>query len=257
MIYITGDTHSYFDRFTMQNFPEQKEMTKKDIVIILGDFGGVWCRKENQKAMKTESHILDELDKRSFTTIFIPGNHENYERLMSNEFPEKEWHGGRVKEIRPSIFMLMRGEMFELEGKKFFAFGGASSHDIQDGILDYEDPLWRKKARRMDANGKYMYRVKGLSWWAEELPSPEEKTHAIHVLDKNNWQCDYVLTHESPASDVILLGQGFYKPDDFSKWLEEIRCKLNYKHWFCGHYHENKNINMTDHLLYEQIIRIL
>ena len=41
MIYITGDCHSNFERFIPRNFPEQKEMTKDDYVIICGDFGGV------------------------------------------------------------------------------------------------------------------------------------------------------------------------------------------------------------------------
>ena len=38
---------------------------------------------------------LDELDRRSFTTLFIPGNHENYARLMSDEFQTADWHGGK------------------------------------------------------------------------------------------------------------------------------------------------------------------
>ena len=42
MVYITGDCHSDFRRFSTKNFPEQKEMTKDDYVIICGDFGGVW-----------------------------------------------------------------------------------------------------------------------------------------------------------------------------------------------------------------------
>ena len=43
MIYITGDTHGEFKyRFNTENFPEQREMTKDDYVIICGDFGGVW-----------------------------------------------------------------------------------------------------------------------------------------------------------------------------------------------------------------------
>jgi len=41
MIYITGDTHSNFTRFT-----EDNEMTKNDYVIICGDFGGVWTFEE-------------------------------------------------------------------------------------------------------------------------------------------------------------------------------------------------------------------
>lgn len=42
MIYITGDTHSDFTRFSTDKFPIQSEMTKNDYVIICGDFGGVW-----------------------------------------------------------------------------------------------------------------------------------------------------------------------------------------------------------------------
>lgn len=253
MIFITGDTHSDFDRFQQSCFPEQKEMTKEDYVIILGDFGGVWYPEKNQKAFKREQHNLDELDSRSFTTLFIPGNHENYQRLMSDEFPVKEWHGGLVKEIRPSVLMLMRGEMFDIEGSKFFAFGGAPSHDISDGILDVNDPQWQKKARKLEKQQKYMYRVKGLSWWEEEIPSEKEKMHALKTLVDYHWKCDYVLTHEGPASDVIMIGR---RVNDFSIWLETVRGRLHYKHWFFGHHHMNKNINTKEHVLYEQIVRI-
>ena len=30
----------------------------------------------------------------------------------------------------------------------------------------------------------------------------------------------------------------------------------NYKKWFFGHYHDNKNVNDKEILIYEQIIRI-
>lgn len=57
MIYITGDTHAEFKhRFNMENFPEQKEMTKDDYVIICGDFGGVW---DVGWESKTEKYWLD------------------------------------------------------------------------------------------------------------------------------------------------------------------------------------------------------
>lgn len=42
MIYITGDTHADFTRFSTDKFSIQKEMTKEDYIIICGDFGGVW-----------------------------------------------------------------------------------------------------------------------------------------------------------------------------------------------------------------------
>lgn len=58
-------------------------------------------------------------------------NHENFDRLMA--YPVEEWHGGKIQRIRPSVIHLMRGQVFELEEKKLFTFGGASSHDIDMG----------------------------------------------------------------------------------------------------------------------------
>ena len=42
MIFVTGDCHGNFERFKPKYFPEQAQMTKRDIVICAGDFGGVW-----------------------------------------------------------------------------------------------------------------------------------------------------------------------------------------------------------------------
>ena len=39
MIWVTGDTHGdWIHRVNMDSFPEQREMSKDDYVIILGDF---------------------------------------------------------------------------------------------------------------------------------------------------------------------------------------------------------------------------
>ena len=98
MIYITGDTHSDFSRFTEENFPIQSEMTKDDYVIICGDFGGVWTSEEESSR---EKDVLDWLDNKSFTTLFVDGNHENYTRLYN--YPIEEWKGGKVHKIRDSV----------------------------------------------------------------------------------------------------------------------------------------------------------
>ncbi len=44
------------------------------------------------------------------------------------------------------------------QGETFFTMGGASGHNIQDGILEPDDPLFKKKCQRLDASGA-MYRV--------------------------------------------------------------------------------------------------
>lgn len=112
MIYITGDCHNNFERFNTRNFPEQKEMTKDDYVIICGDFGGVW-NKDGESKMETSA--LDWLDGKAFTTLFVDGNHENFDRLYA--YPVEMWHGGKAHKIRPSVIHLMRGQIFELEEK--------------------------------------------------------------------------------------------------------------------------------------------
>lgn len=254
MIYMTGDCHTDFRRFQRSIFPEQREMTKEDTMIIAGDFGGIWFQPGDLSSRKAEDHNLDELDARSFTTVFVPGNHENYTRLMSDEFPVKTWKGGLVKEIRPTVLMLMRGEMYEIEGRRVFAFGGASSHDVQDGILDMADPGWKEKAKNLKRRKKYYYRVKGLSWWEEELPSEEEMRHGIETLEKYHWFADYVVTHCAPTSVQALAGP--FQSDILTDYLEEIRQKLDYTRWFFGHYHDNRQVTKKDILLYEQIVRI-
>ena len=52
MIYVTGDCHGDYRRFNTAVFPEQKEMTKDDVVIILGDFGLVWDYSGENKTEK-------------------------------------------------------------------------------------------------------------------------------------------------------------------------------------------------------------
>ena len=78
MIFITGDTHGDLRRFSTDAFYEQREMTKDDYAIILGDFGMVWDYKGESKY---EKNWLDWLESKSFTTLFIDGNHENHDRL--------------------------------------------------------------------------------------------------------------------------------------------------------------------------------
>ncbi len=133
MIYATGDTHGNFQRFAPEHFPEQAGMTKEDYMIICGDFGGVW------DGGKKEERNLDWLEDLPFTTLFISGNHENFDLLR--KYPTEEWNGGKIQRIRPHVIHLMRGQIFDLQGYSFFTMGGARSHDIEDGILNPKHPI--------------------------------------------------------------------------------------------------------------------
>ena len=137
-------------------------------------------------------HWLDWLDAKLFTTLFVSGNHENFDLLAA--FPKEEWHGGIIQRVRPSVIHLTRGQVYDIEGKKFFIMGGASSHDISGGILEPDDPEFRKKRRRLESSGA-LYRVNHRSWWAEELPSEKEYQTAQANLERHGWAVEYIITH--------------------------------------------------------------
>ena len=293
-IYVTGDTHGsqpfsrhsvdgYMRRFNTATFPEQRNLGKEDFVIICGDFGGVWdtdrfCVRESH----SEKEGLDWLEQKPFTTLFIPGNHENYDRLTgcTNErlldswfyakmppeekeklrrgYPREEWHGGHVRVLRPSVLMLERGEIFTIGGKSCFAFGGARSHDIRDGILDpadYPDKKAFQKAYRIRSCG--MIRVRGVSWWDAEMPSEEEMDRGrrnVEAFMKQHVKIDFVFTHDAPASDKLYLGCD--GTDELNRYLESLRDIMEYGGWYYGHMHDNRRVLPKSFLLYEQIVRI-
>ena len=243
MIYITGDTHGGFQRFGNKYFPPQKHMSREDYVIITGDFGGLW------DGGPKDWYWLDWLSGKPFTTLFVDGNHENFDPL--NALPEKEWHGGRVHEVRENILHLMRGQVFTFGGLTWFTMGGASSHDIRDGILDPKEPDFEQRywlLRRMRA----MFRVKGVSWWAEEMPNSQEYADALSSLGRMNWKVDCILTHCGPSSIVRKIDPS-YGSDQLTNFLDMVNQRCQFIYWFFGHYHDNRIIDDRYILQWEQI----
>ena len=250
MIYCTGDIHGDPRRFNTECFPEQKEMTKDDFVIILGDFGLVWS------GSKEEKYWLDWLNDKPFTTLFVDGNHENFNMLYT--FPVVDFHGGKAHKIRDNIYHLMRGYVFDICDKKFFAFGGASSHDIQDGILDPNDFVdmddFRDTYRRWQKYGK-MFRVRGVSWWDQEMPNDEELERGRQSLQSVNNEVDFVISHCAPQEVASVIG--FTDRDKLTWYFNQLLWDgLKFTKWLFGHYHTNKQIMGKFICLYEQMIRI-
>ena len=153
------------------------------------------------------------------------------------------------------MILLERGQIFTMGGKRFFTMGGASSHDIQDGILEADDSLLKKKCRELDARGA-MYRVNHLSWWKNELPSEKEYQTARASLDRAGWEVDYILTHCCPSSVQDIFSNGLYQKDALTEFFDEIRQRCQFKYWFFGHYHEDMIVEKKYVMLYEQIIRL-
>ena len=227
-IFITGDTHCDYDwhKLNTTNFPEQKNLTKDDYVIITGDFGGVWGQD------KTDKYIIKTYEKRNFTTLFVDGNHENHDAL--DGFPVEEWHGGKIHRISNTVIHLMRGQVYEIGGKTFFTMGGAQSTDK-------------------------IYRKEGVSWWARELPSDEEYSEAISNLEKHDFKVNFIVTHCAPEDYAY-----YYTDLDISRKINKMTTVLSgliteydisFDGWYFGHYHEDIDFD-NFHCLYQRVVEI-
>lgn len=227
-IFITGDTHGDLDidKLNHRNFPQQWNLTKKDYLIIAGDYGQVWYDEDQEKSYS--KRIRNKLNNRNFTTLFVDGNHENFNRLYS--YPVETWCGGKIHRIEDSIIHLMRGQVFIINGVKIFTMGGATSID--------------KDTRK-----------KNVSWWEQEQPSIEEYEEALKNLDKHNWEVDYVITHTT--SPTMMRKLGYNKENtNLNKFFELLEKELSYKHWYFGHFHEDKVFEKHT-AIYNKIIKII
>ena len=239
MIYITGDTHGGFQRFGNKYFPPQKHMIREDYVIITGDFGGLW------DGSPKDQYWLDWLEEKPFTTLFVDGNHENFDKLY--KLPCDEQYGGLVGGVRPSVLHLrQRGHVYTIAGKRFWCFGGATSID---------------KA----------YRTEGRSWWTQEEPTTEQMEYGLSQIEEYGRKFDFIITHDCPSRVLDACWHGFRAHNNIGKvipgrvgrYLERIADLVSVKCWYFGHYHtdysydcETEAGNMRFRALYRDIVRV-
>lgn len=224
MIYITGDTHIPVDigKLSSKRFPEQKKLTERDYVIICGDFGGVWADNGEQR------YWLRWLGGKNFTTLFVDGNHENFDLLGT--YPVVEFCCGQAHRIGEKIFHLMRGNVFCIDGMKIFTFGGAESHDKE-------------------------IRKEGKNWWKSELPTENELAYARENLDRYGWSVDYVITHCAPT-EIQRLIQADYGENILTGFFDAIDRRLAFKKWFFGHYHRDEVVDSRHRAVFEDVIEL-
>ena len=102
-----------------------------------------------------------------------------------------------------------------------------------------------------------MFRVRGISWWDEEMPSLEEMERGRQTLQafaEKQGTIDFVFTHDAPASDKLYMG--YSEIDELSRFLESLKDVMHYGKWFYGHLHDNRRVFENHYLLYEQIVQI-
>lgn len=239
-VWITGDCHGKFNRFT-QKQREKLDIKSDDYVIICGDVGLLWADD------KEFQYNLEFFKTVPFTILWIAGNHDNYN--MIEQFPLSDWHGGKVRQIiQDKVIYLERGQIYNIEDKTFFCLGGASSRDIEDGILDRTALDFKEKLK------KKRYRILNESWWSQELPNEEELTKALLTLQGVDNKVDYVITHCCSSRVEELLG--YKNHDRLTDFFNYIDAFVDFKHWYFGHYHQDCELSDRKHtIVYKEFVK--
>lgn len=183
----------------------------EDLLILLGDVGLKFADTEANRAF---DRLLFSAQK---NIAFLDGNHENFAYI--NSFPEEDWKGGRIHRLTPHLVHLMRGNIYALEGRTFFVFGGCKS-----------SPRWKEM---------------GL-WYPGEEPEPEEIDLARKNLAAHGHKVDYILTHkyeETPPKGTCCT--------ELRKLTEYLEANVTYRHWYCGHWHRNSPMDDTHTVVFD------
>ena len=212
MIYFLSDQHGGERIGELTKY--LAEAKDEDLLIILGDLGLRFKDTEENRA-------FDELVLSAKKKIaFIDGNHENFDFLET--FPLGERYGAPVRVLTDNVVQLLRGYIYEIEGKSFFAFGGCRSGAKWKGL--------------------------GL-WWPQEAPTEEELARAYANLKARGNKVDYILTHKYEQG----LGTGTAELYELCNY---INANVNFKMWYAGHWHEYRREDDKHIFIYDELCTI-
>lgn len=225
LIYVTGDIHG--EVFRVAEAVSRYKIQQNDTIVLLGDVGMNYFGNN-----RGDRHRKKRLNKIGVPVFCIHGNHEMRPSTILS-YQEKQWHGGAVyvEEDYPNLLFAKDGEVYDLDGQKAIVIGGAYSVD-----------KW--------------YRLQcDLNWFPDEQPSDEIKARVEQKLSDLDWKVDVVLTHTCPERyiprEAFLSGVDQSTVDNSTElWLDTIAERLDYKAWYCGHWHINKRIDKM-HFLFD------
>ncbi len=243
--FITGDKHGEHSLMTLSHkkWKEGKGLIRNDYLFIAGDSGLLF----DPIPSRTELYHLNWLKNCPWTTLVVDGNHDNFERLYS--LPQKQWNGGKVGIISENILHLRRGEIYSINNKTYFIFGGARSEDKEGGY--YTDMMGRRKYQPP--------RMEFVNWWKEEEPSYGEMMQGLENLKSYQNKVDYIITHTAPYSIVTeyseQLGRRNTSRYSLVDYFDEIKKTVQFKRWYFGHFHKDIKLNDQFTIIYNKVIK--
>ncbi len=219
MIYITGDFHGELNKFRSAGM---RKLRRGDTLIICGDFGFLW------NGGRAEKQVIRRIGRLPYKVLFVEGSHENYREF--DEYPESDMYGGRVRIIYGNLVLLRRGSVYEIEGKKVFAFGGGI-----DGFLDNSEQTEGTITR---------------------LPTEADMRLAFDSLAKNGNAVDIVVTHECPMLVRGSIIGNSYQMNHLHIFLQRLSEKFTFKQWYFGCYHLDRQLSPTFRAVYDDVVAV-
>ena len=215
MIFFTGDIHGNVNG--VADFINKVHPTMEDVIVLLGDVGANYYNGRKDYLMKQW------LNDSGTRFLCIHGNHEMRPVHVSG-YIETDWCGGAgwLQPEYPNLVFAKDGDIYTMNGLRYLVIGGAYSVD------------------------KYYRLSRGWSWWPDEQPSPEIKAYVEQQIREKHF--DIVLSHTCPfkyePTEMFLDCIDQCTVDDSTeRWLDTIEESIQYKAWFCGHWHTDKRID--------------
>lgn len=248
-VYITGDKHG--DKMGYKYVIDQIENPKEeDIIIVCGDASLEYGKYNMGDCKKIMSKFPG-------TWLILRGNHDA--RIWRN-------HTTKTKDgLAPHDGWDFSDRFFEitLYQKKY-----PNIHYIDDagGIYDVDGHscIFYPGAYSVDKGYRIAY---GLPYEWEEQLFDLEFEHLNKLTLENKDSIEYVFSHTCPMSVEPLIRYLFMNGLDQSKidkttekWLDvyyrHLKDGKNFKHWFFGHFHDDKELDDTFTIANNKVVRL-
>lgn len=257
MIYVVGDIHGNFKPFSyivlskIKNMSKNKKINKEDIIITLGDVGLRYGGKWNLQLKEFFSEL-------PCTWIIMRGNHDDryWKDVVSKEVIDGEtrWIAAEgwsfsncfgeitlVEDKYPNIHYIDDvGGLYSIEGYSCAFIPGVYSVD------------------------KHFRLTNALPYCYEEQLTYSEMTKLFKAI--KNKKLDFIFSHTCPMSIIDNFKKDLFLPfidqntvdNNMEIFLDNIDLDsgCDYKHWFFGHYHDDRTIEDRYTMLYNKPARL-
>ena len=93
------------------------------------------------------------------------------------------------------------------------------------------------------------------------MPDEAELEEGRRNLAQAGYCVDYVISHcgsnrLQDALERYYMNPGWYGKNILTDYFEELENKLQYKQWFCGHYHDDLRMDNRHIILYHSVVPV-